>query len=184
MDTPFSNPKRPGIDLTNEDGTPMEWAIGRFERGIELLEHDTRPGALEKLKGPIEMIKRLFLRGDTQKLISIARNTAAGAYKERFSLADAQILNDYAIAALSNLIRGKEFQPLERVLAYHYQSHVGQSSGETDRANMAAAAGAYGPEAQLEAQENIRRKNPTDEELKVGQDAVVEEILRMIGPLN
>lgn len=163
-----------GIDLLNKDGTPMKWAVNRWNRNNDMKKRLFSPGALEKLKGPLDLIEKAFVSGDKAKLIAIASNTSRATFQANgFWLGDAQVINSYALGALANLVDSPEYERLEGTLGFQIRSSLGQESGDVGRDRIAKASGAGSAEDQAEARAIVLDRNPTVEELQVRQEAVV-----------
>lgn len=172
--TPSSAP-RSGIDRRNEDGTPMAWNVRRFKENVAIIENPqhTMPSAIAKLRGPIDQIKQWFAEGKDKELMDVLLATGPNTFHAHgFGLADAQLLNDYAGLAVSCLL-GEDAM---RDHAYNYQSHLGQDSHDVALDRMAAAAGAFGPEAKASAIDEINRKNPEPKKVDIIQSAALEAI--------
>lgn len=168
---------RPGIDLLEKDGKPMEWNIWRYERNCELLVKNTMPATLEKLEQQINHIHQLFKEGNVEELLKILANTAPVAYEDsEYSLGHAQVLNDFAGLALSCLIGEDAVRPLR----YHYQASFGQNSADVDASRYFGLAGLLGPEEQKLASEELHRKNPDGNEVLKKQQAAICEIINKI----
>lgn len=163
-----------GIDLLNNDGTPMKWAVNGWKRGNDLKKGLYGEGALQKLKGPLDLIEKAFMAGDKAKLIAIASNTSRATYQaNKFWLGDAQVLNSWALGALAWLCPQPEYQNYENSLGFKIRSSLGQESGDVGRDRIAKASGAGSAEDQAEARAIVLERNPTVEELQVRQEAVV-----------
>lgn len=163
-----------GIDLLNNDGTPMQWAVNGWKRGKDLRKDLYDERALQKLKGPLDLIEKAFMAGDKQKLIAVASNTSRATFqKNGFGLGDAQVINSYALGALAWLCPQPEYQNYENVLGFNIRSGLGQETGEVALGRAFAAAGLLGEKDEKEARAMILDRNPTVEELQGRQEAVV-----------
>lgn len=169
-----TNEPQSGIDLVNSDGTPMLWAVNGWKRSKEMKEGLASKGALERLKGPLNLIEKAFVAGDKQKLIAIAGNTSGATFeKNGFWLGDAEVINSYALGALAWLCPQPEYQNYENALGFKIRSGLGQETGEVAMGRAFAAAGLLGEKAGEEARAMIVDRNPTVEELQGRQEAVV-----------
>jgi len=72
-------------------------------------------------------------------------------------------------------------QGLINPLRYQYQSHLGQSSGDVERAHMAHLSGAGTPEDQTAALELFQARNPEDRAVFARQEAALAQVRAALG---
>lgn len=170
------------LNLLDEDGKPHKGGINRFNRNWELFENDTIPGVLVELKPQIDAIKAMFAAGDREGLVRELARTAPVRFKDSgLSMGRAQVLNDAAGLALCCLEGRLDSDGLIRPLRYQYQSHLGQSSGDVERAHMAHLSGAGSPEQQAAALELFKDRNPEDTAVLLRQESALKSIRGALG---